>query len=81
MSLKIRLAAPAPKAAVYHIVIADSRSPRDGFFIEQLGYFNRAAEDKTEQLKLDLEGQGLARQRVRCDRPRALPRRSRHQSF
>ncbi len=57
MSLKIRLArAGTKKRPVYHIVIADSRSPRDGRFIERLGYFNPLLpKDKTERLKLDLE--------------------------
>ena len=37
-------------------MIADSRSPRDGRFIERLGYFNPLLpKDKTERLKLDLE--------------------------
>ena len=57
MSLKIRLArAGTKKRPVYHIVVADSRSPRDGRFIERLGYFNPLLpKDKTERLKLDLE--------------------------
>jgi small subunit ribosomal protein S16 len=41
MGLKIRLArAGAKKRPYYHIVVADSRSPRDGRFIEQLGSYN-----------------------------------------
>ncbi|HEX7389620.1 MAG TPA: 30S ribosomal protein S16, partial [Acidiphilium sp.] len=41
MSLKIRLArAGAKKRPFYHIVVADSRSPRDGKFIEKLGSYN-----------------------------------------
>src|SRR3954464_970326 len=57
MSLKIRLArAGTKKRPVYHIVIADSRSPRDGRFIERLGSFNPLLpKDKTERLKLDFE--------------------------
>ena len=57
MSLKIRLArAGTKKRPVYHIVIADSRSPRDGRFIERLGYFNPLLpKDKTERLKLDFD--------------------------
>ena len=57
MSLKIRLArAGTKKRPVYHIVIADSRAPRDGRFIERLGYFNPLLpKDKTERLKLDLD--------------------------
>jgi small subunit ribosomal protein S16 len=57
MSLKIRLArAGTKKRPVYHIVIADSRSPRDGRFIERLGYFNPLLpKDNETRLKLDLE--------------------------
>ena len=57
MSLKIRLArAGTKKRPVYHIVIADSRSPRDGRFIERLGYFNPLLpKEKTERLRLDLD--------------------------
>jgi len=41
LSLKIRLArAGAKKRPYYHIVIADSRSPRDGRFIERVGTYN-----------------------------------------
>lgn len=41
MGLKIRLArAGAKKRPYYHIVVADSRSPRDGRFIERLGSYN-----------------------------------------
>src|SRR6266567_640752 len=57
MSLKIRLArAGTHKRPFYHVVLADSRSPRDGRFIERLGYFNPLLpKEKTERLKLDLE--------------------------
>ncbi len=41
MGLKIRLSlAGAKKRPYYHIVIADSRSPRDGRFIEKVGSYN-----------------------------------------
>ncbi len=55
--LTIRMArAGTKKRPFYHIVVADSRSPRDGRFIERLGYFNPLLpKDKTERLKLDLE--------------------------
>ena len=57
MSLVIRLArAGTKKRPVYHIVVADARSPRDGRFIERLGFFNPLMpKDKTERLKFDLE--------------------------
>ncbi len=57
MSLVIRLArAGTKKRPVYHVVVADNRSPRDGRFIERLGYFNPLLpKEKTERLKLDLD--------------------------
>ncbi len=57
MPVVIRMArAGTKKRPVYHIVIADSRSPRDGRFIERLGFFNPLLpKDNKERLKLDLE--------------------------
>ncbi len=57
MPLVIRMArAGTKKRPFYHIVVADSRSPRDGRFIERLGYFNPLLpKEKTERLKFDLD--------------------------
>ena len=57
MSLVIRMArAGTKKRPVYHIVVANSRSPRDGRFIERLGFFNPLLpKEKSERLKLDLD--------------------------
>ena len=57
MALVIRMArAGTKKRPFYHIVAADSRSPRDGRFIERLGYYNPLlAKDKEERLKLDMD--------------------------
>jgi small subunit ribosomal protein S16 len=57
MSLKIRMArAGTKKRPIYHIVVADSRSPRDGRFIERLGFFNPLLpKDNNERLKVDYE--------------------------
>ena len=57
MSIVIRMArAGTKKRPFYHIVVANSRSPRDGRFIERLGYFNPLLpKEKTERLKLDIE--------------------------
>lgn len=52
----IRLArAGAKKRPFYHIVAADSRSPRDGRYIERLGFFNPIASGREEKLKLEQE--------------------------
>ena len=57
MSVVIRLSrAGTKKRPFYHIVVADSRFPRDGRFIERLGFFNPLLKkDNAERLKLDLE--------------------------
>ena len=57
MSLVIRLArAGTKKRPVYHVVVADNRAPRDGRFIERLGYYNPLLpKDKEERLKLDMD--------------------------
>ena len=54
MSLKIRLSrVGAKKQAAYRLVIADSRAPRDGRFIEKVGTYNpRVAKDHKEHLVL-----------------------------
>lgn len=45
MAVKIRLKRMgAKKTPFYRIVVADSRSPRDGRFIEEIGYFNPCVE-------------------------------------
>ena len=54
MSVKIRLRRMgAKKAPFYRIVVADSRYPRDGRFIEEIGYYNPLTEPKT--FKVDEE--------------------------
>ena len=57
MPVVIRMArAGTKKRPFYHIVAADSRSPRDGRFIERLGYFNPLLpKDKEDRLKLDMD--------------------------
>ncbi len=57
MSVVIRLArAGTKKRPIYHVVVADSRYPRDGRFIERLGFFNPLLpKDNEARLKLDME--------------------------
>ncbi|MBF2753930.1 MAG: 30S ribosomal protein S16 [Gammaproteobacteria bacterium AqS3] len=45
----------AKKSPFYHINVADRRFPRDGRFIERLGYFNPVHAGSEERLVLDLE--------------------------
>ncbi len=52
----IRLArAGAKKRPFYHIVVADSRKPRDGRYIERVGFFNPIATGGEESLRVDRE--------------------------
>ncbi|MCR6515346.1 MAG: 30S ribosomal protein S16 [Clostridium sp.] len=54
MAVKIRLRRMgAKKAPFYRVVVADSRSPRDGRFIEEVGYYNPVSEPV--QIKIDEE--------------------------
>jgi small subunit ribosomal protein S16 len=57
MSVVIRLSrAGTKKRPFYHVVVADSRYPRDGRFIQRLGYFNPLLpKDHEERLKLDVD--------------------------
>ena len=57
MSTKIRLARfGAKKRPFYRIVVADSRSPRDGRYIEKIGTFNPLlSRDDPERVKFDVE--------------------------
>ena len=55
--LKIRLSlGGAKKRPVYKIVVADSRFPRDGRFIEKVGFFNPLLpKEKKERINLEIE--------------------------
>ncbi len=57
MSLKIRLSrGGAKKRPYYRVVVADSRMPRDGRFIERLGTFDPLkAKDAADRIVLDTE--------------------------
>ena len=54
MAVKIRLRRiGAKKAPFYRVVVADSRYPRDGRFIEEIGYYNPISEPV--EIKIDAE--------------------------
>ncbi len=54
MAVKIRLRRMgAKKAPFYRVVVADSRYPRDGRFIEEIGYYNPMTEPA--EIKLDAD--------------------------
>jgi small subunit ribosomal protein S16 len=53
MAVKMRLRRMgAKKAPFYRVVVADSRYPRDGRFIEEIGYYNPL---DNEEVKIDAE--------------------------
>ena len=43
----------AKKAPFYRVVVADSRAPRNGAFVEEIGYYNPISEPV--ELKIDVE--------------------------
>ena len=54
MAVKIRLRRMgAKKAPFYRVVVADSRYPRDGRFIEEIGYYNPT--ENPSVVKIDAE--------------------------
>ena len=54
MAVKIRLKRMgAKKAPFYSVVVADSRYPRDGRFIEEIGYYNPLTDPITVQIDSD----------------------------
>lgn len=54
MSVKIRLARKGrKKQAYYHVVVADSRSPRDGRFIEKIGIYNPLTDPATIDINFE----------------------------
>ncbi len=54
MAVKMRLTRMgAKKAPFYRVIVADSRSPRDGRFIEEIGYYNPLTEPA--EIKIDAD--------------------------
>ena len=54
MAVKIRLKRlGAKKSPFYRVVVADERSPRDGKFIEEIGYYNPLT--NPAEIKIDAE--------------------------
>jgi small subunit ribosomal protein S16 len=73
MPVKLRLARHGKKGyAYYHIVVADSRSPRDGKFIEQIGSYNPNTNPATINLQSDKALDWLAKGAQPTDTVRAI---------
>ena len=75
MSVKIRLQRHGRKQApFYHIVIADSRAPRDGRFIEKIGTYNPMTSPATIDLDRDKAFEWLSQGAQPTDTARAILR-------
>ena len=75
----IRLArSGAKKNPYYFITVADERRPRDGAFIERLGFFNPMAWGQEERLRLDLDklNEWISKGAQVSDRVKALVKES-----
>jgi small subunit ribosomal protein S16 len=52
--VSIRLArGGSKKRPFYHVVVSDSRSPRDGRYIERIGFYNPQARGQEQELRID----------------------------
>ena len=61
MAVKIRLRRMgAKKAPFYRVVVADSRYPRDGRFIEEIGYYNPLTEPSTVEIDAEAAKKWIA---------------------
>ncbi len=73
MAVRIRLARHGrKKAPFYRLVVADSRSPRDGRFIEQLGIYNPMTEPSEIRIDVDKAVEWLSKGALPSDTARGL---------
>ena len=75
MAVRIRLARRGrKKRPFYHIIVADSRSPRDGRFIQKIGSYNPMTKPATIELDVDLAYDWLMKGAQPSDTARAILR-------
>lgn len=73
MPVRIRLKRlGAKKKPFYRIVVADSRFPRDGRFIEEIGYYNPTTDPTTIKIDAEKAGVWLARGALPTDTVKEL---------
>ena len=73
MAVKIRLRRMgAKKAPFYRVVVADSRYPRDGRFIEEIGYYNPLTDPATIKIDADKAEQWIKNGAQPTDTVKAL---------
>lgn len=76
MAVKIRLRRMgAHKKPFYRIVVADSRSPRDGRCIEEIGYFNPMVEPADVKLDMDKVNKWISNGAQPTDRVKSIIRK------
>ena len=77
MAVKMRLRRMGKKKApTYRVVVADSRSPRDGRFIEEIGSYNPCTEPATVAIDAEKAKKWIANGAVPTDTVRALLKKS-----
>ncbi|MBR2380949.1 MAG: 30S ribosomal protein S16 [Clostridia bacterium] len=77
MAVKIRLRRMGQKKApFYRVVVADSRYPRDGRFIEEIGYYNPITEPAEIKIDADKAKKWLANGAQPTDTVKSLLKRS-----
>ena len=77
MAVKMRLRRMGKKKApTYRVVIADSRSPRDGRFIEEIGFYNPGTEPATVQIDAEKASKWISNGAVPTETVRSLLKKS-----
>ena len=77
MAVRIRLRRMgAKKTPFYRIVVADSRAPRDGAFIEEIGYYNPLTEPAEVKIDAEKAGQWIKNGALPSDTVRGLLKKS-----
>ena len=77
MAVKIRLRRTgAKKAPSYRVVVADSRYPRDGRFIEEIGYYNPLTDPVVVKIDMEKANNWIANGAQPTDTVRALLKKS-----
>ena len=77
MAVKIRLKRMgAHKSPFYRIVVSDSRSPRDGRFIEEIGTYNPVAQPAQVNIDADKAAAWIAKGAQATDTVRSLLRKA-----
>jgi len=66
----------AHKAPFYRVIVADSRSPRDGRFVEELGYYDPTTEPTTIKIDTAKAKEWIAKGALPSDRVKVLLQRA-----